>query len=104
MYVKSTRPSAKSEVQKEQSAKRDDQIARPKRAQTCERSELRAKRPMRTCPRRGQIFLVMLISNYIKNKYPLSEKLCADINFIHFMKQKYKIRCETYCCNIYLIY
>ena len=29
MYVKSTRPSAKREVQKERSAKRDDQIARP---------------------------------------------------------------------------
>ena len=44
MYVKSTRPSAKREVQKERSAQRDDQIARPRRAQTCERSELRAKR------------------------------------------------------------
>ena len=37
MYVKSTRPSAKREVQKERSAQRDDQIARhenvpPKRA------------------------------------------------------------------------
>ena len=48
MYAKSTRPSAKREVQKEQSAKRDvqkfrsakrdDRIARPRRAQTCERS------------------------------------------------------------------
>ena len=38
MYVKSTRPSAKREVQKERIAKRDDQIARPRRAQTCERS------------------------------------------------------------------
>ena len=38
MYVKSTRPSAKREVQKERSAKRDDQIARPRRAQTCKRS------------------------------------------------------------------
>ena len=28
----------------ERSAKRDDRIARPRRAQTCERSELRAKR------------------------------------------------------------
>ena len=39
MYAKSTRPSAKREVQKERSAKRDDQIARPRRAQTCERWE-----------------------------------------------------------------
>ena len=46
MYVKSTRPSAKREVQKERSAKRDDRIARPRRAQTCERDEnMPAKRP-----------------------------------------------------------
>ena len=48
MYAKSTRPSAKREVQKERSAqrdnrvirsaKRDDRIARPRRAETCERS------------------------------------------------------------------
>ena len=38
MYVKSTRTSAKREVQKERSAKRDDQIAR---------SSLRAKRAAR---------------------------------------------------------
>ena len=38
MNVKSTRTSAKREVQKERSAKRDDQIARPRRAQTCERT------------------------------------------------------------------
>ena len=56
MYVKSTRTSAKRKVQKERSAKRDDQIARPRRAQTRERSELRAKRAMRMCPRSGQIF------------------------------------------------
>ena len=43
MYLKSTSPSAK----------RDDQIAHPRRAQTC---ELRAKRPMIMCPRSGQIF------------------------------------------------
>ena len=53
MYAKSTRPSAKREVQKERSAKRDDRITRPRRAQTC---ELRAKRAMRMCPRSGQIF------------------------------------------------
>ena len=47
MYAKSIRPNAKREVQKERSAKRDDQIARPRRAQTCERSELRAKRAAR---------------------------------------------------------
>ena len=48
MYAKSTRPSAKREVQKERSAqsddrvlrsaKRDDRIAHPGRTQTCERS------------------------------------------------------------------
>ena len=46
MYAKSTRPSAK----------RADQIARPRRVQTCKRSELRAKRAMRMCPPSGQIF------------------------------------------------
>ena len=40
MYAKSTRPSAKREVQKDRSAKRDHQIARPRRAQACERSTL----------------------------------------------------------------
>ena len=53
MYAKSKRPSAKREVQEERSAKRDDQIARPRRAQTYERSELRAKRAMRMCPQSG---------------------------------------------------
>ena len=67
MYAKSTRPSAKREVQKERSAKRDDQIARPRRAQTCERSELRA---MRMCLRGGQIF-----SFEIKNKFCNFEKM-----------------------------
>ena len=38
MYAKSIRLSAKREVQKERSAKRDDQIARPTRAQICEQS------------------------------------------------------------------
>ena len=33
MYAKSTRPSAKREIQNERTAKRDDQIARPMRAQ-----------------------------------------------------------------------
>ena len=57
MYAKSTRPSAKREVQKERSAQRDDRVARPRRAQTCERSKLRAKRAMRMYPRSGQIFI-----------------------------------------------
>ena len=42
MYAKSTRPSAKREVQKDRSAKRDDQIARPSRAQACEQRAKRA--------------------------------------------------------------
>ena len=49
MYAKSTRPSAKREVQKERSAKRDDRIARPRLAQTCERM----------CPQSGQIFFFL---------------------------------------------
>ena len=52
MYAKSIRPSAKREVQKERSEKCDDQIARPRRAQSC---ELHA---MRMCSRSGQIFLI----------------------------------------------
>ena len=65
MHAKSTRPSAKRDVQKFRSAqrddrllrsaKRDDQIACPRRAQICERSELRA---MRMCPQSGQIFFI----------------------------------------------
>ena len=39
MYAKSISPSVKREVQKERSAKRDDQIVRPRRAQTCARWE-----------------------------------------------------------------
>ena len=50
MHAESTRPSAKRDVQKLRSAKCDDRITRPRRAQTCERSELRAKRAMRMCP------------------------------------------------------
>ena len=41
----------------EHKTERDDQIARPRRAQTCERSELRA---IRMCPRSGQIFLMKI--------------------------------------------
>ena len=71
MYAKSTRPSAKRDVQKFRSAqrddrvlrstKRDDRIARPRRAQTCERSELRANGAMRMCPRSGQIFIFTVV-------------------------------------------
>ena len=72
MYAKSTRPSAKRDVQKFRSAqrddrvlrseKRDDRIARPRRAQTCERSELRA---LRMFPRSGQIFFHCFSDFYI---------------------------------------
>ena len=67
MYVKSTRPSAKREVQKKRSVKRDDQIARPRRVQTCERSELRA---MRMCPRSGQIFFLFVYDENSSNLLP----------------------------------
>ena len=40
MYTKSIRPSAKRKVQEEQSTKRDDQIARLRRPQTCDQSDL----------------------------------------------------------------
>ena len=53
--------SAKREVHICRSAKRDDhKIARPRRAHTCERSELRAKRAMRMCERSEQIFILIL--------------------------------------------
>ena len=50
----------------DRSAKRDDQIARPRRAQACERSELRATR---MCPRSGQIFIYVTrrIPTYLRN-------------------------------------
>ena len=65
MYAKSIRPSAKREVQKERSAKRDDQIACPRCAQIC---ELRAKGAMRMCPRSGQIFLNSFYTMVVKSK------------------------------------
>ena len=49
MYAKNIRPSAK----------RDERIARPRRAQTV---ELRAHGAMRICPQIGQIFL---LCNYL---------------------------------------
>ena len=96
MYAKSTRPSAKREVQKERSAKRDvqksrsaqrddrvlrsakrdDRIARPRRAQTCERSELRA---MRMCPRSGQIFLLYFIE---KNVYIIKPEFLGSFRLL----------------------
>ena len=54
MYAKSTRPSAK----------RDDQIARTRRAQACERSELRA---IWMCPRSGQIFVSKIHEIWFQN-------------------------------------
>ena len=119
MYVKSTRPSAKREVQKERSAKRDDQIARPWRAETCERSELRA---MRMCPRGGQIFFYKNIHHYDNNAFPrdwctmgpeskdnvytvqFGERLCRSSSSavrkwcISCPEQRYKIYHGVWCC------
>ena len=65
MYAKSIRPSAKREVQKERSAKRDDQIAR---------SNLRA---MRICPPSGQIFYniqqILRFQNVLWSKWKQGE-------------------------------
>ena len=70
MYAKSTRPSAK----------RDDQIARPRRAQTCERSELRAKRAMRMYPQSGQIFLdYILYDNLQKPQFNVLDGFVSTI-------------------------
>ena len=54
MYAKSIRPGAK----------RDDLIAGPRRAPTC---MLRAKRAMRMCPRRGQIYFLYILMTWIRN-------------------------------------
>ena len=52
--------SAKREVHICRSAKRDDhQVARPRRAHSCERSELHAKRATKMCERSEQIFFVI---------------------------------------------
>ena len=71
MYAKSTRPSAKREVQKERStkrdvqkfrsAKRDDRIARPRRAQTW----------LKTCIKKywNQLF---------KRKYIMNANICIQ--------------------------
>ena len=59
MYVKSTIPSAKREVQKKRSAKRDDRIARPRRAQTCAQWE---------CARKaGRFFFDDIITDFKTN-------------------------------------
>ena len=96
MYAKSTKPSAKREVQKERSAKRDDQIARPRRIQICERSELRA---MRMCPLSGQIFfsisneklqLLILSHNILRSKHSevsrIEQRLSLNVTLTRFAK------------------
>ena len=57
MYAKSTRPSAKRKVHIERSAKRDDQIARPRRPKN-----LRMKRAAR-----DEIFIVVILNFRINN-------------------------------------
>ena len=54
MYAESTR--TEREARRSKIPERDDRIARPRRAQICERSELRA---MRMCPLGGQTFLII---------------------------------------------
>ena len=56
MYAKSTRPSAKREVQKERSAKRDDRIARPRRAQSCALKAAREARDENVPAKRADFF------------------------------------------------
>ena len=58
MYAKSTRPSAKREVQKDRIAKCDDQIARPRRAQACEQA-----RDENVPAKRADFFLYGLIKS-----------------------------------------
>ena len=87
MYAKSTRPSAKREVQKERSTKRDDRIARPRHAQTCERSELRA---MRMCPQSGQIFFILFVT-FLQSCYLIFHTQKVAIH----CKKQYKKRIMT---------
>ena len=68
MYAKSTRPSAKREVQKERSAKRDDQIARLSRAQTCERNA------RWECARKAGRFFFLFLKLYLKMLFSSLEK------------------------------
>ena len=98
MYAKSTRPSAKREVQKFRSAKRDDRIARPRRAQTCERSA------RWECAREaGRFFYVnlcrkkIIIDNivcYFGKKILCPTDLWRQLLGIDLMKY---ISCITYC-------
>ena len=109
MYVKSTRPSAKREVQKERSAKRDvqkfrsakrdDQIARPRRAQTCERSELRA---MRMCPRSGQIFF--FIPLYQSRLMPISFYLFVNPNSRLYLSNLHSLSQSILCISTYICF
>ena len=69
MYAKSTRPSVKREVQKERSAKRDDRIACPSRAQTCARSALRE------CAREAGRFFVINLPSFESSKKGTVAKL-----------------------------
>ena len=95
MYAKSTRPSAKRDVQKFRSAQRDDRvlrsakrdnrIARPRRAQTYERSELRAKRAAREArdenvPAKRADFFVLFLCEKMSYVSFYAEKILAISN------------------------
>ena len=103
MYVESTRPSAKCEVQKERSAKRDDRIARPRRAQTCEQSELRAKRAMRMWPRSGQIFVIGAVSPFASVKCWADGGLCQLFKFTD-LQPKFDPVLALYQANFHFYY
>ena len=55
MYAKNTRTSAKREIQTEGSAKRDDQTARPRRAQIYKQKNLPASRAHSHCALSAQL-------------------------------------------------
>ena len=74
----STRPSAKREVQKERSAKRDDQIARPRRA-------------MRMCQRSGQIFSFYFLQNFLL-KRTIQKFLTLLYNFCQIFKKIFGVK------------
>ena len=95
--------SAQREVHIRRSAKRDDhQVARPRCAHSCERSELRAKRATRMCERSEQIFSFNGVGhgNYcVKSHLFRTTILLEEIRNYIFAGQKGSVNQEIYHTN-----
>ena len=82
MHAKSTRPSAKREVQKERSAQRDDRLSR--RAQICER------RARWECAREaGRFFLILFIQKTQKSQEVNIQSEIPLLIFIYLLIKKF---------------